>query len=1032
MKLAQVSVNRPVTTAMIFIAMVVLGLVSMSLLGLDLMPDIEIPAISVLTAYEGAGPEEIETLITEPIEDSLSAISGVDEVISISKEGLSAVTLKFEWGQKIDEKANEVRDKLDLADARLPEEAENPVIFKFDLAMVPIAIIAITAEDSYPDLQTIVDDQIVDPLKRVKGVAAATPRGGLVRQIRVDIDRDRLAALNLSVAQVNSAIAAANKSTPGGNIKSGYKDYLLRTPEEFSNPEEVAEVVIARRNGIAIKLKDVADVRDYFRERTYDVRVNGKKGMAVFVQKQSGENTVEVARRVAAELEEIKKNLPPDVKPKMVMDNSEFILASVHNLRNTVLWAGFFVFIVILFFLRDLRASIIVATAIPTSLIITFLLMWLADYTINTDSLASLAVAVGLVVDNAIVVVDNIHRHRQKGQRPKEGAVFGANEVGVAVVASTLTTISIFVPIIFVGGITAIIFGQFAAIVAMALVASLFTALMLVPMLCSRFLKVRSTDSPKPVLDIFYNWGERFLTGTEQLYAKFLNWSLQNRKTVFISCIVLFVWSIGLVKFIGTEFFPQQDQNRLMAYYELPVGSRYERTGMVAQQLQSIVENHVPERRDSFIRWGVYGSAEGGHYAMEEESHKGILFISLKPKSQRNVSPNELITRLRKITAKVPGTTIRYSAEDPLETLIFGAGGKLAVELYGHNMDDARDYAQAVKSAMESVEGVYDAEISREEEKPELKIVIDREKASRLGLDVQTIGETIETYFAGRTATKYRERGDEYDVEVRLRPGDRDRIEDLRDVLISTPTGGAVSLDNIAKIEHGVGPTIIERKDQARYITVSAQVSGKDLGSVVSDVRGAIDKIPAPPGFSYKFAGAEKERKEAFRLLVVAVGLGMVLVYMVMASQFESFRDPFIIFFSIPFGIVGVIIALALTGQAMNVVSFIALIMLVGIVVNDGIVLISYIGILRRRGLDVYSAVLEGGRSRLRPVICTTFTTVLAMTPLALSRGEGSEIWVPFAVTIIGGLLVGTVITLVLMPTLYSVFEGSKNSLVRR
>ena len=1031
MRLAQISVNRPVTTAMIFIAVVVLGLVSMSRLGLDLMPDIEIPAISVMTSYEGAGPEEVETLITEPIEDSLSTISGVDEVISISKEGLSAVTLKFEWGQKIDEKANEVRDKLDLADARLPEEAENPIIFKFDLAMMPIAIISITAEDSYPDLQDIVDDQIVEPLKRVKGVAAATPRGGLVRQIRVDIDRDRLAALDLSVAQVNLALAAANKSTPGGNIKSGYKDYLLRTPEEFSNPEEVAEVVVARRNGIAIKLKDVADVRDYFRERTYDVRVNGKKGMAIFVQKQSGENTVEVARRVASELELIKKNLPPDVKLKMVMDNSEFILASVHSLRNTVLWAGLFVFIVILFFLRDLRASIIVATAIPTSLIITFLLMWLADYTINTDSLASLAVAVGLVVDNAIVVVDNIHRHHQKGQRAKEGAVFGANEVGVAVIASTLTTIAIFAPIIFVGGITAIIFGQFAAIVAMALIASLFTALMLVPMLCSRFLKVRNAKKPIPVLDVFYNWGGVFLTKTEDLYTKFLNWSLRNRKTVFISCIVLFVWSIGLVNFIGTEFFPQQDQNQLMAYYELPVGSRYERTGMVAQQLQSIVENHVPERRDSFIRWGVYGSAEGGHYAMQEESHKGILFISLKPKSQRDVSPDELITRLRKITAKVPGTTIRYSAEDPLETLIFGAGGKLAVELYGHNMDDARSYAQAVKSAMESVEGVYDAEISREEEKPELKVVIDREKASRLGLDVQTIGETIETYFAGRTATKYREMGDEYDVEVRLRPGDRDRIEDLRDVLISTPAGGVVSLDNIAKIEHGIGPTIIERKDQARYITVSAEVSGKDLGSAVSDVRKAINKIPAPPGFSYKFAGAEKERSEAFRLLVVAVGLGMVLVYMVMASQFESFRDPFIIFFSIPFGIVGVIIALALTGQAMNVVSFIALIMLVGIVVNDGIVLISYIGILRRRGLDVYSAVLEGGRSRLRPVICTTFTTVLAMTPLALARGEGSEIWVPFAVTIIGGLLVGTVITLVLMPTLYSVFEGYKNTLTK-
>jgi len=1026
MKLAQISVNRPVTTAMIFIAMVVLGLVSMSLLGLDLMPELEIPAVSVLTAYEGAGPEEVETLVTELIEDTLSTISGVDEVISVSKEGMSAVTLKFNWGEKIDESINDVREKIDLIRERLPEEAENPVIFKFDLAMIPIAIIAFTAEDSYPNLQDIVDDEIVDPLKRVKGVASITAGGGLLRQIRVDIDRDKLAALNLSVTQLNLALAAQNISTPGGNIKTGYKDYLLRTPEEFSSPDEVAEVVVARRNGIPIKLKDVADVRDFFKERTYEVRMNGRKAMAIFIQKQSGENTVEVTRAVREKLDEIKKNLPPDVEPRIVMDSSEFILASVHSLRNTVLWAVLFVFIVLLFFLRDLRASLIVAVAIPTSLIITFLLMWLAGYTINTDSLASLAVAVGLVVDNAIVVVDNINRHRHKGQRPKEGAVFGANEVGVAVIASTLTTISIFAPIIFVGGITAIIFGQFAAIVTMALVASLFTALMLVPMLCSKLLRVRDVNSSKSILDFFYNLGEKVLTKMEQLYVKFLNWALTNRKTVFISCIVLFVWSIGIVGFIGTEFFPQQDQNRVTARYELPIGTRYERTGVVARQLQTITENNVPERRNSFIRWGVYGSGGGGHYATEEETYKGILFISLKPKRQRDASPNDLIKRLRKITDKIPGAVIRYSAEDPLEAMIFGAAGKLAVELYGHNMDEARAYAEAVKSAMAAVEGVDDVQISRKEEKPELRVVIDREKASKLGLDVKTIGKTIETLFAGTTATRYRERGNEYDVEVRLQPKDRDRIEDLRDVFISMPNGDQVSLVNIAKIEHGLGPTKIERKDQARYITVSAEVSGRDLGSVAGDVRKTLNKIPAPPGFSYKFAGAEKEKKEAFGLLVIAVALGMVLVYMVMASQFESLRDPFIIFFSIPFGIVGVIIALALTGQALSVVSFLALIMLVGIVVNDGIVLISYINILRRRGLSVYSSIIEGGRSRLRPVVCTSCTTMLAMTPLAFSRGEGAEIWVPFAVTIIGGLFVGTVITLVLMPTLYSVFEAAK------
>jgi len=1030
MKLAQLSVNRPVTTLMIFVAIVVLGLVSMSMLGLDLMPELEIPSVSVMTAYTGAGPEEVETLITEPMEDTLSTISGVDEVISVSKEGLSAVTLRFEWGEKIDESINDVREKIDMIRERLPEEAENPVIFKFDLSMMPILIIAITAEDSYPNLQDIVDDEIVDPLKRVKGVASATAGGGLVRQVRVDIDRDRLAAMNLSIAQVNSALAAQNISTPGGNIKTGYKDYLLRTPEEFSSPEEVAEVVVARRNGIPVKLKDIADVRDFFKEQTYEVRMDRQKAMAVFVQKQSGENTVDVARAVIEKLQQIKGNLPPDVKANIVFDNSDFILASVANLRNTVFWAVFFVFMVLLFFLRDLRAAIIVAVAIPTSLIITFLLMWLADYTINTDSLASVAVAVGLVVDNAIVVVDNINRHRSKGQRPKEGAIFGANEVGVAVVASTLTTISIFAPIIFVGGITAIIFGQFAAIVTMALVASLFTALMLVPMLCSKFLVVRNPGSSKSILDLFFNLGEKVLTKTENLYIKFLDWSLVNRKTVFISCALFFVWSIGIVGFIGTEFFPEQDQNRLSADYELPIGTRYERTGVVAQQLQTILENDVPERQHSFIRWGVFGGG-GSHYATEEESYKGILYVRLKPKKQRDASPNDLIKRLRSITGRIPGVTIRYSAEDPLEAMMFGAGGKLAVELYGHDMDEARVYAEAVKAAMEKVEGVEDVQISRKEEKPEVKVIIDREKASKFGLDVRTIGKQIETFFAGTTATRYRESGDEYDVEVRLQAQDRDRLEDLRDASIGLPDGEQISLANIADVEHGLGPTKIERKDQERYITVSAQIAGRDLGSVANDVRKAIDKIPAPLGFSYKVAGAEKEKREAFRLLLIAVGLGMVLVYMVMASQFESFRDPFVIFFSIPFGIVGVIIALALTGLAMSVVGFLAMIMLVGIVVNDGIVLISYIGILRRRGFDVYSAIVEGGRSRMRPVICTSATTMLAMMPLALSRGEGSEIWVPFAVTVIGGLFVGTIITLVLMPTLYSVFEGFRASQVK-
>ncbi len=1025
MKLAEWSVNNPVTTLMIYIAIVVLGLVSIPLLGLDFMPDIEVPAVSVLTSYDGAGPEEIETLITKPIEDAVSTVSGADEITSLSKEGISAVTLQFKWGQNIDETINDVRDKVGQAEALLPDDAEKPFIVKFDLAMQPIQIISITADDTYPRLERLVEDQIVDPLKRIKGVAAATARGGLQRQIRVDIDHSRLTAVGVSLEQLKAVLATQNISTPGGNIKTGYKDYLLRTPEEFSTPEEIANVIITQRNGIPVRLKDVAEVSDFFKEQTYDVSVNGRKGMAVFIQKQSGENTVAVATRVAAELEQIKKNLPPDVVAKIVIDNSEFILASVNNLRDSVLWAVLFVFLVLLFFLRDLRSAIIVAASIPTSLIVTFLLMWLAGYTINTNSLASLAVVTGMVVDNAIVIVDNVYRHRQRGQRGKEAAIYGSAEVGVAVMASSLTTIAIFAPIMFVGGITAIIFGQFAAIVTMALVVSLFTALMLVPMLCSKFLKIQTEKKHHPLLERFYKRGEITLASLETRYTNFLNWALRNRKTVLVACVLLFVWAAGLVGFLGTEFFPEEDQNRIMVSYDLPIGTRFERTGKVARQLETIINNNTPEKRDLFVRWGVFGGAQN-NFATQDESYKGFAFIRLVDKEERNASPPEIIQRLRKIAAKLPGATVRFSSEDPLMALMFGGGRELAIELYGHDMAAGRQYAEAVKNAIAAIEGVSDIEISREEENPEVKIFVDRDKASRLGLDVRTVGKTVETLFAGSTATRYREGGDEYDVEVRLSPEARTKLEDLRDIYIDLPSGAKVPLVNIAAIETGLGPTKIERKDQARYITVSADVTGRDLGHVVKDVRAALAKIPPPVGFTYKFGGAEKEKQEAFGLLITATALGMILVYMVMASQFESFRDPFIIFLSIPFGIIGVIIGLVATRQTMNVISFIALILLVGIVVNNGIVLISYIGILRKRGLDIYTAIIDGGKRRLRPVLSTTITTMLGMLPLALSRGSGSEIWVPFAVTSISGLIFGTVVTLILMPTLYSIFEGLK------
>jgi len=1027
MRLAQFSVNRPVTTLMIFIAMVVLGLTSMSLLGIDLLPEIEIPAISIVTLYEGAGPEEMETLITEPIEDILSTISRVDEVLSVSKEGVSTVTLKFDWGENIDEAANDVREKLDMVKERLPEDAETPVVFKFDIDMFPVMIIGITAGDSYPRLQKIVEDQVADPLKRVDGVAAAAVHGGLERQVRVEIHQDRLAALNLSLGQIIPILASQNISVPGGNIRTGYKDFLVRTPEEFASPEEVGEVIIASPGGIPVKLRDIAEIKDAFKDRAYDVRLNGQRAMAVFVQKQSGGNTVEVSRAVRAKLEQVKADLPPDVRMGVVMDNSEFIMASMRNLRDNVFWAILGVFFVILFFVGSLRASLIVATSVPTSLIITFLLMHVAGYTINTTSLAALAIAVGEVVDAAIVVVDNIHRRRQRGQRPREGAIHGTNEVGVAVMASTLTTVAIFVPIMFVGGITEIIFGQFAMIITMSLLASLLTSLMLVPMLCSKFLKSEEADRTTS-RSFFYRWGEKVLTGIEDRYCRLLAWSLRNRKTVLLSCVLIFVWCLGLTLFVGREFFPQEDQSQLEVQFELPVGTRYERTGRVGRQIGTIVAAHVPESQDVYVRWGVVDEAGAQEFIGDMETYTGMVFVKLVDKEKRDASPKEIIERVRPVIDRMPGAVVRYNARDPFEEMIFGTGGALSIELYGHDMVKAMEYAEQVQRAITRIAGIEDVSISRTEEKPEIKVIVDREKAARLGLDVRTIGKAVETMFAGTTATRYREGGDEYDVRVRLRPEDRQRIQDLRDVYVNTPVGGQVCLANFAELEQGFGPSRIERKDQARYVTVSSQVRGRDLGSTAQDVRAAMEKIPAPPGFSYRIAGAEEQREEAFRLLILAVGLGMVLVYMVMASQFESYRDPFIIFLSVPFGIVGVTMVLALTGIPMSIVTFIALILLVGLVVNNGIVLISYIGILRHRGYDTVAAIMEGGRSRLRPIVSTTLTTLLGVAPLTISHGAGSEIWGPFAVASIGGMTLSTLITLVLMPTLYSLFEGVKVS----
>jgi HAE1 family hydrophobic/amphiphilic exporter-1 len=1031
---------------MFFIALVVLGLVALTRLGLDYMPEMEIPAISVITSYRGAGAQEVESRITEVMEEQLSTVPKVDNVSSVSSEGLSMVVLQFDWGVNLDEAASDIRDKVGLAKGFLPDEADEPVIFKFDLAMMPVMVIGVTAQESWEKLDKIVDDKITEPLKRVPGVATAIRRGGLEREIQVYLDRDRLRGFGLSTNEIIQRLAAENLSNPGGHLKMGDMDYLVRTPEEYSSPEEIKNLVITYRNGTPIYLGDVASVGDAFEETNFEARIDGKRGMAVLVQKQSGENTVEVAKRVSAELEKIKADLPPDVQLKMVYDASEFIRETVRNLRDTLLWAGLFVFLVVLFFLRNPRASLIIITSIPTSLIVTFLLMHLAGYTLNIVSLSSLVIVIGMVVDNAIVVLDNIHRHREQGERPAQGAIFGTSEVGVAVMASTLTTVSIFLPIIFVGGITSIIFGEMAAIITMALLVSLLTALTLTPMLSSKWLRISSVATPGATQNRphrseaatnpsqggrrtggFFALSERVFTALESHYSRLLHFSITHPKSVIAGAALLLAFSVGSIRFVGTEFFTEVDQNFFTLEVELPIGTRYEKTGEVVQKIRHIMRDNIPELDADFFRWGS-AALEGGPqtFGREEASYTGFGWVKLVTKTEREDSPKEIIERIRPMLERIPGAKVWFSTEDPMAGLIFGGGRLLSVELYGYDLESARDYAQRVAAALSEVSGVRDPDISRKEEKPELQVRVDRQKAANLGLNVSDIGKTVETYFSGTTATKYREAGEEYDVMVRLRQEDRERIEDLSDVFITTADGRQIKLSQLADVNLGLGPTKIERKNQGRFITVSADIYQRDLGTVVQEAEEKIAKLPRPPGFSYEFTGAAEEMSEAFRLLLLAAALGMGLVYMVMASQFESFRNPFIIFLSIPFGFVGVVWALAITGKALGVVAFIGIILLIGIVVNNGIVLISYIGILRNRGLSVAEAVVEGGRARLRPVLMTTTTTILGLTPLALSRGVGSEEWVVLAIPVMGGLAVSTLVTLVLMPTLYSVFEGRR------
>ena len=1028
MNLPELGVKRPVTTVAVFAVIFILGLVSLSQLGIDLMPDITLPAISITTVYPGAGPEDVENRITKVVEDPVSTAPNVDKVTSMSQENISAVVVYFKWGTNIDVASMDVRDKLGFVNPFLPEDAQDPLIFKFDASLMPILFLGVNAEESYPDLYELVDKKLCDPLRQVQGVGAANPYGGMRRQINVRVDKAALAARGLSIEAVTGMLAASSLTLPAGSFKIGSKEFIVRLPGEFRTVKEIGEVVVGNVQGTPIHLKEIARVEDGFEEVKQVNRMDGKPSVMVIVQKQSGANTVKVANAIWKKLEEVKKTFPSDVKIKNVFDGSVFIKQSIAGLTRTVLWASILVVAVVLLFLRNLRASLIIAFTIPFSLIVAFILLYAANYTINIMSLSSLAIAIGMVVDNGIVVFENIFRHRTEyGEARAESAMFGSREVAMAITASTLTTVVIFVPLLFVKGIAGILFRQLGYVLMFVLMASLFTSLYLTPMLSCYLLKINGNQSRskgrKKILRRLFEWSEQKFEKVEEGYKAVLGWSLYHKKLTLLIGLGIFFVSLLFLGLVGTEFFPQSDESQLRGVVELPLGTNLDTTEKTMQEVERIIQDDVPEKDVVTARCGTSEFGFGVSFGEKEGNHVIYVEGTLVPKAERNASDREVGYRLSQKVGSLPGVkTVDFTPADPFMSM-FGGGKPIEIEIYGYDLEKTDQLAQQIKEMLRKIKGTTDIVVSREEGKPEYWVEVDRAKAASVGLSVAQIAATLRTNFYGSDVVKFREKGEEYPIFVQLQERDRQTLNDIGDVVIASPTGSLIPLKSVAQIERRVAPVQLDRKNQQRLVTVGCGVIGRATGTIGKELRKQLAKIPIPSDVEIKIAGAIEEQAKSFKDLLFAMILGIVLVYLVMAAQFESFIDPFIIMFSVPFAIVGVIWALLITGTTLSINAFIGLIMLIGIVVNNGIVLIDYTNLMRARGQGVRDAVLTAGQRRLRPVLMTAFTTIFGLLPLALSRAEGSETWVPLGVSVIGGLLVSTLITLVFVPTLYSIFE---------
>ena len=1024
MKISETSVRRPVTTLMIFLGIILVGAFCFLQMPIDLFPEMDIPSITVITPYEGAGPEEVEDKITQPLEERLATVEDLKHIYSASREGESMIRLMFDWETDLDTRANDVRDAIDLAQRGIPEEADRSRIFKLDITQFPILAFGVFAQESYKDLENLLEDEVANPLESISGVGAARVITPLQRQVNVDLDRERLASYRLTPDDIVRAVVRENREVSAGSIKMGDTDYLPRVPAEFKRVEPMNDIVVRASEGTIVRIRDVGRVRDGFKDVELEVRVNGKPGAILLVQKQSEANTVEVARKVKAALPDLEKRLPPDVHIVDVMDSSEDIERMVSDLYQTLILGGLLAMLVVLLFLRQVRGTVVIGLAIPFALISSGVVMYLLDYSINMMTLFALIIAIGMVVDNAVVVLENIARHREEGESPTEGAVFGTSEVGMAITASTLTTLCIFFPLLFIQGVSRIFFTPFAIVATLVMTASLFTALTMTPMLSSRLLAKKYGRDRRA--GFLFRITEAGFEGLAAAYSMFLGWCLRHRKIVMVGVFVVFVGTMSLIPAIGWEFMPKEDRSLIRGTIELPIGTRMERTAEAIREVYKNVLAEVPNEqiRAFFSRCGVSRSG----FTSDDGTHVGTFSLKLVPKEDRDRHVTQIADALRKRLEKISSTygilKFRLDLNDPMSSLVAGGEKPLSVNIMSDDLEAADQYADYLMKKVVQVPGTVDISKSLKKGTPEVWVNVKRQKASAMGLNVSDIADTVRTSIFGRKAGKYRVHGDEYDIMVRLREEDRSQLASLEYLPVRLPSGDLIRTESVADVTTALGPIEIERKNQQRIIRVEGDVHGRSLGETISEVEALINQSEIPHGVTVSMGGQSEDMRESFLWLTIALIIGIILVYMVMASQFESLIDPFVVMFSVPVAFVGVIWFLVIGGYNLNIIVFLGMLLLVGIVVNNAIVLVDYINILQARGKDMISAVQEAGRTRLRPVLMTAITTIVALLPMAFKRGQGSEVWNPLGATILGGLLASTLVTLILVPTVYSIFKS--------